>query len=160
MFARPTTRLHATALLVHSFMSDFNELNFTVLRCSALKVARSRARFFRGDRDILLYTGRAHFFNRYCIRGIHHLIFYSLPECPQFYPELVNLLEVRFRVFFNQSLMPELVHRTAGCHGYPFARLMDACARCQDLVVMVPHFSPCWINAGRSFGIYDMASWF
>ena len=77
-------------------MSDFNELNFIVLRCSALKVARSRARFFRGDRDILLYTGRAHFFNRYCIRGIHHLIFYSLPECPQFYPELVNLLEVRF----------------------------------------------------------------
>lgn len=59
-----------------------------------LKVARSRARFFRGDRDLLLYTGRAHFFNRYCIRGIHHLIFYSLPECPQFYPEMVNLLEV------------------------------------------------------------------
>ncbi|CAM9834340.1 unnamed protein product [Scytosiphon promiscuus] len=57
------------------------------------EVARSRARFFRGDRDILLYTGRAHFFNRYCIRGIHHLIFYSLPECPQFYPEMVNLLE-------------------------------------------------------------------
>lgn len=44
---------------------------------------------------MLLYTGRAHFFNRYCIRGIHHLIFYSLPECPQFYPEMVNLLEVR-----------------------------------------------------------------
>ncbi|CAM9502774.1 unnamed protein product [Ectocarpus sp. 13 AM-2016] len=57
------------------------------------EVARSRARFFRGDRDLLLYTGRAHFFNRYCIRGIHHLIFYSLPECPQFYPEMVNLLE-------------------------------------------------------------------
>jgi len=62
-----------------------------------LKVARSRARFFRGDRDLLLYTGRAHFFNRYCIRGIHHLIFYSLPEFPQFYPEMVNLLEVRWR---------------------------------------------------------------
>lgn len=62
--------------------------------CVCSKVARSRARFFRGDRELLLYTGRAHFFNRYCIRGIHHLIFYSLPECPQFYPEMVNLLEV------------------------------------------------------------------
>ncbi|CAM9951142.1 unnamed protein product [Discosporangium mesarthrocarpum] len=57
------------------------------------EVARSRSRFFRGDRDIMLYTGRAHFFNRYVIRGIHHLVFYSLPEFPQFYPELVNLLE-------------------------------------------------------------------
>ena len=72
--------------------------NVLVVWCTAgLKVARSRARFFRGDRDLLLYTGRAHFFNRYCIRGIHHLIFYSLPECPQFYPEMVNLLEVRWR---------------------------------------------------------------
>ena len=73
-----------------------------------LKVARSRARFFRGDRDLLLYTGRAHFFNRYCIRGIHHLIFYSLPECPQFYPEMVNLLEVglldsKFQDFWAQT---------------------------------------------------------
>lgn len=65
-----------------------------------VQVARSRARFFRGDRDLLLYTGRAHFFNRYCIRGIHHLIFYSLPEYPQFYPEMVNLLEVSFLVRF------------------------------------------------------------
>lgn len=69
----------------------------TLCRLLLAKVARSRARFFRGDRDLLLYTGRAHFFNRYCIRGIHHLIFYSLPECPQFYPEMVNLLEVSHR---------------------------------------------------------------
>lgn len=57
------------------------------------EIARGRSRFFHGQRDIMLYTGRAHFFRRYMIRGAHHLVLYGLPECPQFYPELVNLLE-------------------------------------------------------------------
>jgi len=57
------------------------------------ETARSRSRFFHGHRDILLYTGRAHFFRRYMIRGATHLILYGPPECPHFYPELVNLLE-------------------------------------------------------------------
>ena len=54
---------------------------------------RGRARFFHGQRDLMLYTGRAHFFKRYMMRGAHHLVFYSLPENAHFYPELVNLLE-------------------------------------------------------------------
>ena len=38
------------------------------------------------------YLGRAHFFRRYFIRGATHLVFYSLPEYPQFYSEILNLL--------------------------------------------------------------------
>jgi U3 small nucleolar RNA-associated protein 25 len=30
---------------------------------------------------------------RFFIRGVHHLIFYSLPEYPQFYVEIVKFLE-------------------------------------------------------------------
>jgi U3 small nucleolar RNA-associated protein 25 len=29
---------------------------------------------------------------RYRIRGVRHLMFYSLPEFPQFYPDFVNML--------------------------------------------------------------------
>lgn len=82
-------------------LSRFNgPVHGVILGCLLLppclpQVSRSRSRFFRGDRDLILYTGRAHFFNRFSIRGIHHLIFYSLPLYPQFYPEMVNLLEVR-----------------------------------------------------------------
>jgi len=41
----------------------------------------------------MFYTGRAHYFKRYMMRGARHLILYSLPENANFYPELVNLLE-------------------------------------------------------------------
>ena len=70
--------------LSHVCVSEYERVSET---------SRSRARFFHGQRDLMLYTGRAHFFKRYMIRGAHHLVFYSLPECAHFYPELVNLLE-------------------------------------------------------------------
>jgi len=56
------------------------------------EISRGRSRFFNGSKDILLYSGRFHYFRRYNIRGANHIIFYSLPEFPQFYPELVNLV--------------------------------------------------------------------
>ncbi len=43
-------------------------------------------------KNILVYSGRAHFFRRFKIRGAKHLIFYSCPEYPHFYPEMVNVL--------------------------------------------------------------------
>ncbi|KAJ7515805.1 hypothetical protein O6H91_22G028600 [Diphasiastrum complanatum] len=56
-------------------------------------ISRARAWFFHGKRKILLYTERAHFYHRYQIRGIHDLIFYSLPDHANFYSEIVNMLE-------------------------------------------------------------------
>jgi len=56
------------------------------------KIAQSRAWFFHGGRNILLYTERCHFYNRYKIKGIRQLIFYQLPTYPHFYSELCNLL--------------------------------------------------------------------
>jgi U3 small nucleolar RNA-associated protein 25 len=70
--------------LSHCCLSEYERVS---------EASRSRARFFHGQRDLMLYTGRAHFFKRYRVRGARHLVFYGLPEHPQFYPELVNLLE-------------------------------------------------------------------
>lgn len=56
------------------------------------EISRGRSRFFNGTNDILVYSGRFHYFRRYQIRGANHMIFYSLPEYPHFYPELVNMV--------------------------------------------------------------------
>jgi len=55
-------------------------------------ISRARLWFFEGQKKILLYSERSHFFHRYKIRGGDHLIVYSLPGRKDFYPELVNML--------------------------------------------------------------------
>ncbi|KAI1317319.1 rRNA-binding ribosome biosynthesis protein utp25 [Mortierella claussenii] len=55
-------------------------------------VSRARSSFFHGEVSFLLYTERFHYFRRYNIRGTFHLTFYGLPDHPQFYPEMLNLL--------------------------------------------------------------------
>lgn len=56
------------------------------------KMAQARKRFFTNQRTFLLYTERAHFYNRFSVKGIHQLIFYQLPTFPHYYTELCNLL--------------------------------------------------------------------
>ncbi|KAF4353467.1 hypothetical protein G4B88_020181, partial [Cannabis sativa] len=56
-------------------------------------ISRARVWFFEGKRKIMLYTERMHFYHRYKIRGIKNLMFYSLPERKEFYPEIVNMVE-------------------------------------------------------------------
>ncbi|KAJ2244709.1 rRNA-binding ribosome biosynthesis protein utp25, partial [Coemansia sp. RSA 475] len=53
---------------------------------------RARMKFFDGELQFILYSERAHFYHRYPIKGIHHLIFYSLPDHSHYYSELVNLM--------------------------------------------------------------------
>lgn len=57
------------------------------------KVARARDYFFHGKRQFLIYTERAHFFHRYVIKGVRHIIFYELPVNPHFYSEMCNMLQ-------------------------------------------------------------------
>jgi U3 small nucleolar RNA-associated protein 25 len=56
------------------------------------EVTRGRSRFLQGRKSILLYTGRAHFFYRHCIKGARHVLFLGLPEHPQFYADVVNMI--------------------------------------------------------------------
>lgn len=58
------------------------------------KVAKARHIFFYGGRHFLLFTERFHFFNRYTIKGIRHLIFYEPPLYPNFYSEMINTMHL------------------------------------------------------------------
>uniref|UniRef100_A0A1D1ZBM3 Digestive organ expansion factor n=1 Tax=Anthurium amnicola TaxID=1678845 RepID=A0A1D1ZBM3_9ARAE len=55
-------------------------------------ISRARAWFFQGNRKIVLYTERAHFYHRYKIRGVQKLFIYSLPERKDFYSEMLNMI--------------------------------------------------------------------
>ncbi|KAK7864086.1 hypothetical protein R5R35_002730 [Gryllus longicercus] len=56
------------------------------------KIARARDHFFRSEAQFLLYSERAHFFRRFRIKGIRHLIFYQPPTIPHFYSEFCNFM--------------------------------------------------------------------
>ncbi|KAJ2726357.1 rRNA-binding ribosome biosynthesis protein utp25 [Coemansia sp. Benny D115] len=53
---------------------------------------QARMALFKGKIQFIIYSERAHFYHRYAIKGVRHMVFYSLPEHPQFYTELVNYM--------------------------------------------------------------------
>uniref|UniRef100_A0A6B2ELZ1 Digestive organ expansion factor homolog n=1 Tax=Phlebotomus kandelakii TaxID=1109342 RepID=A0A6B2ELZ1_9DIPT len=57
------------------------------------KIARARDMFFHSGAHFMLYTERAHFYRRTRIKGIRHIVMYQPPSWPQFYPELLNLMQ-------------------------------------------------------------------
>ncbi|KAG8184847.1 hypothetical protein JTE90_012095 [Oedothorax gibbosus] len=67
-----------------------NEMSATMIceYSSTGKVAEARNNFFKERRHFLVYTERAHFYKRYNLKGIQHLLFYQLPTYPQFFRDL------------------------------------------------------------------------
>ena len=56
-------------------------------------IARARTDFYHGRRRVMLLSGRFHYFRRYRIRGVRHLVFFSPPSVPGFYCDFVNALD-------------------------------------------------------------------
>lgn len=57
-------------------------------------VQKSRQQFFLSNVKFLLFTERFHFYHRYQIKGINHLIFYDLPHNGHFYSEFCNMMSM------------------------------------------------------------------
>ena len=56
-------------------------------------ISRSRTMFLAKNKHFLLFTERFHFFYRYRLKGIKHIIFYQLPYYQHFYPEIINFMD-------------------------------------------------------------------
>jgi len=89
--------LHVTTVFVAVHLASplfFIQASFVSLSeySKSSDVARSRARFFQGERALMLVTERFWFFRRPQLRGGIHAIFYSLPDCSLFYKEVVDAL--------------------------------------------------------------------
>uniref|UniRef100_UPI00398F8D0B U3 small nucleolar RNA-associated protein 25 homolog n=1 Tax=Pristiophorus japonicus TaxID=55135 RepID=UPI00398F8D0B len=75
------------------------EINFSHI-CEYSKkstINRARYHFLKGEKSFLLFTERFHFYKRYTIKGIRHLIFYELPTYPHFYSDICNMLKAENR---------------------------------------------------------------
>ncbi|XP_038668247.1 digestive organ expansion factor [Scyliorhinus canicula] len=78
---------------------NHEEMNFSHI-CEYSKkstINRARYNFLKGEKPFLLFTERFHFYKRYTIKGIRHLIFYELPTYPHFYSDICNMLKAENR---------------------------------------------------------------
>ncbi|KAI1614095.1 hypothetical protein EDD36DRAFT_381809 [Exophiala viscosa] len=57
-------------------------------------VLRARSHFLSGRHALLLYSERAHHHFRYRLKGVKKIFFYSVPENPSFWTEIIALLGI------------------------------------------------------------------
>ncbi len=60
--------------------------------CSNNEISRARSKFSNGHAKLMLVTERFHFFRRYKVRGVRHLVFYGLPDFPEYFAEWLEMV--------------------------------------------------------------------
>ncbi|KAF8512390.1 digestive organ expansion factor [Gautieria morchelliformis] len=77
---------------VQNHLRKMSDVSLAILSeySSNQDISRARQSFFSGKKRFLLMSERFHFFRRYRIRGVRNIVFYGLPEHPQFYTELLS----------------------------------------------------------------------
>ena len=56
------------------------------------QVSRARSNIFHARTRVLLYTERFHFFKRYRLRGLRHVVFYAPPKNAEFYGDMLRMV--------------------------------------------------------------------
>jgi len=81
---------------LRNFMKNEKHRQFNYLTLSEYSTKKdillTRNIFYHRDVRFLLMTERFHFYHRYRIKGIRHILFYDLPSYGHFYPEIVHFL--------------------------------------------------------------------
>jgi U3 small nucleolar RNA-associated protein 25 len=55
-------------------------------------ITGARSKFFNGHARFLLMTERFHFYRRVKLRGIKHLVWYGLPDHPEYFAEMAAVV--------------------------------------------------------------------
>ncbi|KYQ88490.1 putative glutamic acid-rich region containing protein [Tieghemostelium lacteum] len=58
----------------------------------AKAITRARAQFNSGQKTFMLFNERFHYFYRYKIKGIKHIVFFGLPQITEYYSEMLNMI--------------------------------------------------------------------
>jgi len=95
----------------HSFVQLRNyfreaEIDFLFINeyDSEKHIRNARIHFRKRHPHFMLYTERLHFHYRFRLRGIHHIIWFDLPQYPMFYPELLNLMDTNHQACTSTSV--------------------------------------------------------
>merc|ERR1712224_505204 len=86
-------RTYFDLIRIKNFLKELNASFVCINEYSCRGDISSNMALFSGEKKkILLYTERAHFFNRYSINGIMAILFYSIPFHITYYAEMLSLL--------------------------------------------------------------------
>ena len=70
-------------------------------------MAKARDEFYHNEKHFMLYTERAHFYKRYRLKGIRHLVFFQPPMYPGMNIEQLPFIQNwKIEMLISQEALP------------------------------------------------------